>query len=101
MKKLLVDINSGNDVLPKTGEYFIRFANGTPYYDFVILPDGATKGDDKISVVEKEGVFYLEIDDKLVKKIKLYDDEAWARADLWNRSVFPGLKDGEIEVFLF
>lgn len=98
---MLVDINSGNDVLPKTGEYFIRYADGKPYYDFVILPEGTTKGDDKISIVEKEGVFYLEIEDNLVKKIKLYDDETWARVDLWDKSAFPGLKDGEIEVNLF
>lgn len=101
VKNLLVEINSGVDAITSTGKFFIRYANSEPYYDFVILPAGAKQGDDKISIVEKDGVFYLEMDDALVKKIKLYDDQEEARADLWTNEVFPGLKDGEIEVFLF
>jgi len=97
---LLVDINSGADVLT-AGDFFIRYANGIPYYDFVILPAAATNGDDKIAVVEKDGVFYLDMDEDLVKRIKLYENESWARADLWTKSDFPSLKDDEIEVFLF
>jgi len=97
---LLVDINSGNDVFSSPGEYFIRYADSKPYYDFVIGLN-AKSGDDKIAVVEKDGVFYLEMDENLVKRIKLYESESWARADLWTKDIFPGLKDDEIEVFLF
>lgn len=97
---MLVDINSGGDALTTPGEYFLRYADSVPYYDFVIGLN-AKSGDDKVTVVEKDGVFYLEMDDDLVKRIKLYGDDAWARADLWTNNVFPGLKDDEIEVFLF
>jgi len=99
---MLVEISGGETgAIKSPGEFFIRFANSEPYYDFVILPAGAKQGDAKISVVKKDGVFYLEMDDALVKKIKLYEDQKEARVDLWTNDVFPGLKDGEIEAFLF
>lgn len=102
---MIVEVNSGSQNLlqsrgVKPGEYFILFG-GDPSYEFVISLTAAS-GDDKLQIVfNDDGSYSIEMDEALVKKIKLYDDDDEARVDLFDNEDFAFLKDGELSATLF
>lgn len=105
MKNVLIEVNPGSQNLlryrgVKSGEYFFKYFDGDPSYEFIVSLT-STNGDGKLSIVESNGQFKIEMDDALVKKIRLYPDSDVARMDLFSNEDFSFLKDNEFQASLF
>jgi len=83
----------------KEGEYPIKFYD-EPDYEFIIKLNGG-EGDAKLKIVRKNGRYFVEMDDELVKKIKLYDDVEQAAISLFSNEEFEYLKEDELKAILF
>ena len=83
----------------KEGEYPIKFYD-EPDYEFIIKLNGGEE-DAKLKIVRKNGRYFVEMDDELVKKIKLYDDVEQAAISLFSNEEFKYLKEDELKAILF
>ncbi len=83
----------------KEGEYPIKFYD-EPDYEFIIKLNGG-EGDAKLKIVKKSGKYFIEMDDELVRKIKLYDDVEEAAISLFSNEELRSLKEDELKAILF
>jgi len=84
----------------KEGEYPIKFYNESDE-EFKILLNSNDKGDAKLRIVKKSGRYFIEMDDELVRKIKLYDDVEEAAISLFSNEELRSLKEDELKAILF
>lgn len=81
------------------GEYPIKFYD-EPDYEFIIKLSGG-EGDARLRVVKKNGKYFIEMDDELVRKIKLYDDVEQAAISLFSNDELSYLREDELKAILF
>jgi len=99
---LLVRVNSQNllrNLGVIEGVYFIKFYD-EPDEEFKILLS-SNEGDAKIRIVKENGRYFIEMDDELVRKIKLYDDVEEAAVSLFSNEELSSLKENELKAILF
>jgi hypothetical protein len=103
VRNLLVRVKSQNllqNLGVKEGEYPIKFYDG-PDEEFKILLNSNGEGDAKIRIIKKNGKYFIEMDDELVRKIKLYDDVGKAAISLFSNEELSSLRSGELKAILF